>query len=137
MTPPSDIPAPPQPPGGTRIDRKALWIGAAIITVFYGLLIFLPPQIAMVRLVLLIAWIALYTHRLHDIGLSGWWQAPLYLAEAVAAAGMVYANLSLDLILAVIGLMQAGFTIWLGVVPGQPGDNRFGTPLNEMRRRKG
>jgi uncharacterized membrane protein YhaH (DUF805 family) len=60
------------------------------------------------------------SQRLHDQGRSGWWGAPILLAfclsrpQAHGVLGVIE--------LAVVVASQ----LWLGVIPGQPGFNRYG-----------
>ncbi len=77
-------------------------------------------------------WISLATSakRLHDLGVSGWWIVPLYLASM---AGSAVSNAAppgggpLGLVLAGVGLVLTfGPIIYLGAAPGQTGENRFG-----------
>ena len=123
--------------GGSRIDRKAFWIGSAVLAAFTLLCLFLPASIQMVRFVLFLGWMVLYAQRLHDIGRSGWWQGLMYLGMMVVGVGLVFANVPWELAMIGAYLVQLAFTLWLGVVPGQPGPNRFGAPLRDPARRTG
>jgi uncharacterized membrane protein YhaH (DUF805 family) len=61
------------------------------------------------------------SQRLHDQGRTGWWGAPILLArpEAHGVFGVIE--------LAVIAASQ----LWLGLIPGEPGFNRYGPPPNQ------
>jgi uncharacterized membrane protein YhaH (DUF805 family) len=91
------------------------------------------PAVAIMLAAFAVAtWISLATSvkRLHDLGVSGWWIIPLYLAST---AGSAISNAAPPaggpegLALTVVGLVLTfGPIIYLGAVPGQSGDNRFG-----------
>jgi hypothetical protein len=76
-------------------------------------------------------WISLATSvkRLHDLGVSGWWIVPLFLASM---AGSAVSNAGPPGGLEGFVLMLVGLTLtfgpifYLGAVPGQAGENRFG-----------
>ena len=67
--------------------------------------------------------IAIVVKRLHDSGYAGTLALVLLLPPAMLVVGMatgVYALASIAVLVAL------AFTIWLGVVPGASGPNRFG-----------
>lgn len=80
----------------------------------------------------LIPLVAVAAHwRLHDLGWSGKWLAvPLGVAVLVlvpAAAGLIPGAVAVPL----FTILAAATAIWLivlGLVPGQPGANRYGGP---------
>ena len=92
----------------------------------------IPAAAIMIAAFAAATWISLATSvkRLHDLGASGWWIIPLYLAST---AGSAISNAAPagdgpeGLALTVVGLVLTfGPIIYLGAVPGQSGDNRFG-----------
>ena len=122
---------------GSRVDRKTLWIGAGVLAGLTLLCVFLPAKIQIVRFILFLGWIVLYGQRLHDFGRSAWWQGLIYLAMLAVGVGLVFAGVNWELATAGAYLPQLAFTIWLGLVPGDPGPNRFGAPLRDPTRRAG
>lgn len=136
-----------------RLGRAAWWLAflvQVIVVVAAGTLAGLiatggqpetvPPRdtadpsavVIMVAAFAVATWISLATSakRLHDLGVSGWWVVPLYLAST---AGSAISNAAPagdgpeGLALTVVGLVLTfGPIIYLGAVPGQSGDNRFG-----------
>ncbi len=136
-----------------RSGRAEFWIGIAMLfAVGIGLAVF---QIAGASAVTTFLWIILWARRLHDLGKSGWTiliPVGLMLLASFAAfafggdelikvmrfaqtnAGEISEHgVRLFLIFAcVIGVIQGGFTIWLGSKAGEPGNNRFGPPPGKL-----
>jgi uncharacterized membrane protein YhaH (DUF805 family) len=132
-----------------RSGRKEYWIGVALLLVVGVGLAYANVGGAGAATTFL--WILIWNRRLHDIGQSGWIvMIPLGLIVAAAIAGVAFGGgemlnafqysqkgsgpvtergawLFVGLVLALIAI-QFGFTIWLGVRKGDPGDNRFGPP---------
>lgn len=88
--------------------------------------------VIMIAAFVVATWISLATSvkRLHDLGVSAWWIVPLYvgstLGSAISNASPQGGGLG-ALLLTVLGLaLTFGPIIYLGAVPGQSGDNRFG-----------
>jgi uncharacterized membrane protein YhaH (DUF805 family) len=130
-----------------RSSRKEYWIGVALLLIVgiglaYG-------DVGGASGATTFLWILVWNRRLHDIGQSGWIiLIPLGLLIVCAAAGLVLggdelvsafeysqkgsgpvsergAALFVGLVLVLLAI-QFGFTIWLGVKKGEPGENRFG-----------
>ena len=132
-----------------RSSRKEYWIGVALLLIVGIGLAYANVGGASGATTFL--WILIWNRRLHDIGKSGWIiLAPLGLMIAVAIAGALLggnellkafeysqkgtgpvtdrgATLFVGLVLALLAI-QFGFTIWLGIRKGDPGNNRFGPP---------
>ncbi len=122
----------PTPAGGiigARIGRKRFLIMAGVLltlTVGLSLLAGRKGGVSGGGSVLFI-WI--FTARLHDIGRSGWWQAPLYVAQvAVVLALMLAGHQTVEVAGGAAALLQIAFVIALGSQRGDPGANRFGPP---------
>ncbi len=132
-----------------RIRRQHFWIGWLIclgVGVVAGWIPFLG---FLISLALIWPNLAITVKRLHDMGRSGWLCLIPYVAGLVGIIGFFmvagaayFANYaaidaedpsavmallgpSLGIIL-IVGLIQLGFLIWIGVAEGQRGDNRFG-----------
>jgi uncharacterized membrane protein YhaH (DUF805 family) len=132
-----------------RSSRKEYWIGVALLLLVGIGLAYANVGGASGATTFL--WILVWNRRLHDIGQSGWIiLAPLGLMIAATAAGLVLGGdellnafeysqkgsgpvtdrgawLFAGTVLVLIAI-QFGFTIWLGIKKGDPGDNRFGPP---------
>ncbi len=129
-----------------RSTRQEYWISVGVL-VGAQALISVVLHGGGLGLIVTFFWVRTYSRRLHDLGQSGWMQCLLYAAQLVAmAAGMIWAwpeivaagrphldgATSLDtlwpLALAATAsfILQAGYTLWLGVYPGDVDDNRYG-----------
>jgi uncharacterized membrane protein YhaH (DUF805 family) len=121
-----------------RIGRQSYWlfIGLNIglstaAMVLDGVLLARPddgPLGRLVNLAAIYAWICIIAKRLHDLGLSGWWQALGY-ATLVAAGVLMMLRTGDELLSNLLALLLAlvPLTI-LGAAKGQAGPNRFGEP---------
>jgi uncharacterized membrane protein YhaH (DUF805 family) len=65
--------------------------------------------------------------RLHDFNRSGWWAVGASFAPLIPALPLLLGGQE-DLGLAVGFLVELALLIVIGVIPGSPGDNRFGPP---------
>src|SRR6187399_1393789 len=59
-----------------RIGRQAFWIGWLVLLGIQVVAGWIPVVGHALGLVALFCWVCLCTKRLHDMGRSGWWQAP-------------------------------------------------------------
>jgi uncharacterized membrane protein YhaH (DUF805 family) len=117
---------------GTRINRKAFWLGTLII---FGIVIGLslvPPLRGLIRYLSLALFIRVYAARLHDFGRSAWWQAIMYVLQFAIVIAVGAGNHH-QLGVAVLAgfLVQLAFTIVLGVIPGDRSANKFGPPPDQ------
>jgi len=132
-----------------RSSRKEYWIGV-------GLLLLVGIGLAWANVggasgATTFLWILIWNRRLHDTGQSGWIiLIPLGLMIVATAAGLYFGGkevleafeysqtgkgpitdrgawMLIGVVLAAIAI-QAGFTIWLGIRKGEPGENHFGPP---------
>ncbi|MEJ2816012.1 MULTISPECIES: DUF805 domain-containing protein [unclassified Caulobacter] len=133
-----------------RIGRQAFWIGWLVLLGVQMLAGWIPVVGHALGLIALFAWVCLCTKRLHDMGRSGWWQAPalalgpvlvvgsaLWIGFGAAVAALTggepelaaLAGVGVLLVsIAVAFISMIAFTLWVGVVEGEPGDNRYGHP---------
>ena len=133
-----------------RIGRQAFWIGWLMLLGVHVVAGWVPLIGWALGLAALFASVCLYTKRLHDMGRSGWWQVlpivlgpVLILGSAMAIGfGAIFAELTngdpgfaalagvggLFVSLAIAFVVTIGFTLWVGLTEGQPGENRYGEP---------
>ena len=133
-----------------RSTRREYWLTIAVLVCAQSVLSVLLPKLGLLSTVAAVVWIRIYTRRLHDLGQSGWRQCLLYAAQAfVLVAGLIWAWPELEslpraqvtgretiyslepvlLAMVVCFIMQAGYTLWLGLKAGDPEANRFGPPV--------
>jgi uncharacterized membrane protein YhaH (DUF805 family) len=129
---------------GGRSNRKQYWI-MMLVLIALGVAIQFIPGVKAGSIGVGVVWLMVWGRRLHDIGRSAWWGAiPFILAGVCGFFGEVQVGLAtsspsaegavsqqelVGLALLLVGLLvQFGFTIWLGVVKGDPNENRFGAP---------
>jgi uncharacterized membrane protein YhaH (DUF805 family) len=107
-----------------RTNRATYWLGLGIGFGVLALIRIIMRDASINEVLLLI----LAIPRLHDIGRSGWWVlASLGLTFGAAALCLAFIpaeDIGLALGAVVLGLLA--LLAWLGVVPGQADENRFG-----------
>lgn len=135
---------------GGRIGRQAFWIGWLVLLGVQVLAGWIPVVGHALGLIALFAWVCLCTKRLHDMGRSGWWQAPaialgpvlvvgsaLWIGFGAAVAALTggepelaaLAGVGVLLVsVAVAFILVIAFTLWVGITEGQIGENRYGEP---------
>ncbi len=139
-----------------RIRRKEFWIGALILMIVWVLSPLFHVLAPMIWLALLYPWICVFSKRLHDFGKSGFLillpfaVGALALMAAVIVGGIggigalitaanggsepsswavVFGALGVALsFLAVAALVKFVFVLWVGLSPGDRGENRYGPP---------
>ena len=139
-----------------RIRRKDFWIGGLILIVAGCLSVLLHVLAPLIWLLLLYPGICVFSKRLHDMGKSGFLiLVPLAVgvialilamvfggigaigALITAANGgsepsswaMLFTALGVALVfLGVAGLVKLVFILWVGLSPGDTGENRYGPP---------
>ena len=130
-----------------RIGQKDYWIGVGVLFAAGLVLGWLPLIGPLISLASIYFGVCVSSKRLHDMGKSGWLAAIPYGVTAVAVVlsamtfigGIVSTGYGNDFG-ALAGMGAAGgvwglafivnlaFLIWLGITPGQPGDNLYGPP---------
>ncbi len=117
--------------GGSRINRKTYWIVTVVvfaISIALGYAGFEKAQRAIAPMVTIV-FIRIFASRLHDFGRSGWWQLVLYGIQIPAIILIATAGGEPIEVATGLGvLIQVAFTVVLGAIPGDRGDNRFGPP---------
>lgn len=141
-----------------RSNRQEYWISVALLFVVALVLEVLHMQAASVAITIM--WVITWLRRLHDIGKPGWIAlipvALMFIAIMIGLAlgGQPFLNAIVALesmntnaaipdrvayLIIGVGLVavicQFGFTIWLGVRKGDPGQNRFGPPPEAIVKR--
>lgn len=132
-----------------RMRRQHFWIGWLICLGVGVVAGWIPFIGALISLALIWPNLAITVKRLHDMGHTGWLAAIPWIsgfvgiiavimtvgAAAFANGGnfdgedpaVVWALMAPSFgIIAVVGLIQLGFLLWIGVSDSQRGDNRFG-----------
>ena len=71
--------------------------------------------------------------RLHDIGRTGWYALGLWIAEVELEIRLFPYRPPPFIEVPTVGTMVlaavvVGAIVWLGIIPGQPGANKFGPP---------
>ena len=112
---------------GSRINRRTYWlITAGVFAVAIGAS-FVPGLQRGMGPLTTILFVRIFAARLHDFGRSGWWQLVLYAIQLPALILLaVAAQQPADVVVGAAVIIQLIFTAVIGVVPGDPGPNRFG-----------
>jgi uncharacterized membrane protein YhaH (DUF805 family) len=111
----------------SRINRATYWLLVAFGIAAIGLLSYLGRRSSVME----IAVVAIGVPRLHDIGRSGWIAGAVIAAEIAAVVAVVALGggvQAIQVTAAAIVLVMLLLAIWLGVVPGDPGPNKWGPP---------
>jgi uncharacterized membrane protein YhaH (DUF805 family) len=105
-----------------RSSRREYWIHLALLCAI-GLALDAPPAIGMgLGVVMLLVQV----RRVHDFGRSAWWAVAAWLAPMAALPAYFVAGENGALLLA-LPIEIAGI-IWVGAIPGEMHENRFGPP---------
>ncbi|MGN6516646.1 MAG: DUF805 domain-containing protein [Rhizomicrobium sp.] len=141
-----------------RSGRQEYWISVGLLIVAAFVLSALRMEAASAAITIM--WVITWLRRLHDIGKPGWIAlipvALMFIAIMIGLAlgGQPFLNAIVALesmntnaaipdrvayLIIGVGLVavicQFGFTIWLGVRKGDPGQNRFGPPPEAIVKR--
>lgn len=132
-----------------RIRRQHFWLGWLILLGVGVVLGWIPFLGALISIAMIWPNVAITVKRLHDMGHTGWLTAIPWAAGIIAVTAIIGTVVTTALangsnwesddpavvwsmmapsigILAIAGLVQIGFLLWIGIVDSQPGDNRFG-----------
>src|SRR4249919_2713931 len=118
-----------------RAGRREFWTHVAILFAVSFALSFLPPilnirrngVLALLQVSPTVVLMFLQIRRVHDLGRSGWWAVAATVAPIVLIVPvMTVASLDVASVTGVIFelLLLAG----IGFLPGDPDENRFGSP---------
>lgn len=69
----------------------------------------------------------LMVRRLHDINRSGWWSLAISVGPVVPMLAMM-PFVPMTVLVPFVMLLSGVWTIWLGAIPGDAHENRFGPP---------
>ena len=113
-----------------RINRATYWCMLAAWLAIGGLVVIFQPLSPVSLVGSGIGLLA--PARLHDMGRSGWWLLPLFAFLLATFVATLYMPKSLVLGAAYAVIVMAA--IALGLIPGNPGANRYGEPWPVRRR---
>jgi uncharacterized membrane protein YhaH (DUF805 family) len=105
-----------------RAGRREYWFLVAMIFAL-GFV----PGLRSANSALTVVLALVQARRIHDFGRTGWWA--LLAAVAPAAALPLMMVTSLEAALGVGLLLELALIVWIGVIPGDPDENRFGPPV--------
>ncbi len=132
-----------------RIGQRAFWIGFLALFAFSILIHAVVGVGALIWVLSTYCWVCLFSKRLHDMGRSGFAQFWIYVLDVLGVITLFIGGLGsilaaifsdghvgwglmaggvglLGLGLLAWSLIRLGFILWLGLTPGQAGDNRYG-----------
>jgi uncharacterized membrane protein YhaH (DUF805 family) len=108
---------------GGRAGRREYWAIVAALALISFVLSTAPPIFGLVLSALLAG---IQARRLHDFGRSGWWALAATFVPLIATAAAWFIARSEDIAVAAGAIVAIVAIVWIGAVPGTPGDNRFG-----------
>lgn len=136
-----------------RINRQNFWIGVLILFAVSIVLGWIPLIGWLISLATIYCSVCLYSKRLHDIGKSGWLQLiPFGVAAVLMIVGFAVGGTAMmagfamhpdgaDMnpaafagmgmmagFMGLAGLVGLIFLLWVGLTPGEAGENRYGAP---------
>ena len=136
-----------------RIGRRRFWVGFAVLAALQCVACLAPLAGWYAFMILAYGWICLYAKRLHDIGRSGWLTlAPILaslLALSLAAAAFWQTTFTAKttgasslswlgiVVVVAASLADLAFVAWVGLCPGEAGENFYGPGLGSRRVRRG
>jgi uncharacterized membrane protein YhaH (DUF805 family) len=113
---------------GGRFNRKTYWAGVgAMMAISVVLTLLKFKGSAGTTGVLLF----LLIRRLHDFNRTGWWALAILLAPIVPMLALM--PIAPTMALPVATLFSLIWVVWVGVIPGDPFENRFGAPMGGQK----
>jgi uncharacterized membrane protein YhaH (DUF805 family) len=109
-----------------RAGRGEYWFSVALVFAL-GIVLSFVPALSGASTGLTIALMFAQIRRVHDFGRSGWWAALAAFAPLIAMLPLM-AVASLDVAVLVGLLVEFAGIVVIGILPGTPGENRFGPP---------
>lgn len=109
-----------------RINRTTYWVCLAVLAVWALFAAFVLHKSGGLVDEFVVA--AICVPRLHDMGKSGWMVGAVLVAY-LALALILATSLNADLISESLGIVAIGIVfvlVYLGLIPGDPGENRYG-----------
>ncbi|RAK60403.1 hypothetical protein DJ021_11595 [Phenylobacterium hankyongense] len=121
--PTADAPSRRRPWLAGRSGRREYWLLVAMIFALGFALSFIPG-LRSANSALTVVLALVQARRIHDFGRTGWWA--LLAAVAPAACLPLMMVISMEAALGVGLLLELALIVWIGAVPGDTGENRFG-----------
>ena len=115
-----------------RAGRREYWANVGAIILVSVVFSHMGPVVsAGLNVVLIFAQV----RRLHDFDRTGWWALVALIVQLAPALAVFFATRSEDAAIAAAAIPTLVAIVWIGAVPGTPGDNRYGpTPPFTVRR---
>ncbi len=145
-----------------RIGQAQFWMAVLILLVVWFFALALHVFAPLIWLVVAYCWVCVFAKRLHDFGKSGWLMLlPVAVWTIALTLGMIFGGItaisglitaftaglhpaSWAMLIGALGTMFAMFALaalvkfifllWVGLSPGDPGENRFGPPHGALPR---
>lgn len=128
-----------------RMGRREFWIGFAMIFVASIVLGMIPILGQIIGLLLIWPQVCIHAKRLHDMNYTGWLMiipfgvSCMAIVFAMMSGGLAALTGEVSVMGAAMGmaflafgfaaLLGLAFLLWVGLTPGQVGENRFGLPV--------
>jgi uncharacterized membrane protein YhaH (DUF805 family) len=109
-----------------RINRPTYWLCYVLFMVAMSVLAYIGKLNGGMEIMMVLIGVP----RLHDIGRSGWLVGAAILAEIVVllAVAILASIDTVEIVGGLVILTIATLGIWLGIIPGQSGANKWGEP---------
>jgi uncharacterized membrane protein YhaH (DUF805 family) len=142
-----------------RMSQKDFWMSALVLFVAWVVSHAFHVFAFLIWLLLIFMWVCVYAKRLHDFGKSGWLTLlPFIVGAAAVTLGLIFGGLGaigavfamithgvepsswatmfagfgiMAVFLCIAALAKFIFLLWVGLSPGDPGENRYGPPPDQ------